>query len=70
MKKLFLFAFFFGLMLNIAPVGYADTVTESDVEVQALFTKYRFLSYPPKTYHGKTLVRVDTYKTHYDGWYL
>lgn len=72
MKKIILFSLFVGAMVSFPRVGHAETlqVVETENLQRSIYTPFDFKSYPPKTYRGMILVRVDKIKGGYVGWYV
>lgn len=72
MKKIILFSLFVGMMVSFPGVGHAETlqVAETENVQRAAYIPFDFKSYPPKTYRGMILVRVDKIKGGYVGWYV
>lgn len=68
MKKFVLFVSLFCLTLGYTPIGLADAAPEIVPYVNP-FVNYKFLSYPPQTYNGKKLYKVEKHKEFYVGWY-
>lgn len=71
MKKIILFVLLFGITTSYTAVGHADTLqTTEENRQRASYIAFNFKSYPPKTYNGKTLVKVDKVEGGYIGWYV
>ncbi|MHC5269202.1 hypothetical protein ACYSNO_08490 [Enterococcus sp. LJL98] len=70
MKKIVLFSLCFSVLVGSPIVGYAEVLEAQEVQ-RAAYIPFDFISYPPKTYRGMVLVRVDKKKKGgYVGWYV
>ncbi|EOT25948.1 hypothetical protein [Enterococcus saccharolyticus] len=70
MKKLILAALLFSIASG-TQVAHAEEVSSTDnAETYVSFVSYDFKNYPPSTYAGKTLVKVEKISMGYRGWYL
>lgn len=73
MKKIIWLGLLFGMMVSFpSAVAQAETVQVAETEStpRADIIPFDFKSYPPKTYRGMVLVRVDKTKGGYVGWYV
>ncbi|WP_207941994.1 hypothetical protein DOK78_000518 [Enterococcus sp. DIV2402] len=70
MKKIVIAALMF-CIIGGSQVAHAEEVTSAeDVTTLSLITPFDFKNYPPSTYAGKTLVKVEKIKNGYRGWYI
>lgn len=70
MKKLVAAAFMF-CIIGGSQIAHAEEVEYTDnVEALLSLTPYEFKNYPPSTYNGKTLVKVEKLSDRYRGWYI
>lgn len=71
MKKLILVAFVLLVGIGGAQVGSAtEYVHEEGLQTRAIIKQYFFSQYPPKTYYGMTLIKVEKISGGYRGWYV
>lgn len=70
MKKLILAALLFSIASGSQVIHAEEVNSTNQVEALSLLTSYDFKNYPPSTYAGKKLVKVEKISTGYRGWYI